>query len=299
MQEARQSEKKRKSRKFPGIGDEKKACGTDSRSSTPSDKLPSAPASIASVERGGGRKTKGGNTRTVPMQEVVEPPKKEIRIEMPPTLMELLVDDYDMITRQMHLTKLPARLTVEQIIKQYSDYVKNTLPDYKESTILCGRHEVWLRMDALIDCALGIQDFFNATLGARLLYKFEYLQYDRIIDEKIKNMQNDAGMNSQITDDSSTPLDDPALEKKWKPADTYGFIYLLRLLVRFGSLLGICYREANWEEQGERSVVSTLEYIGRFIKFLDENRHDFFDVQKDYVLAPADYQKRYTEVYTL
>lgn len=52
MQEARQSEKKRKSRKFPGIGDEKKLGGTDSRSSTPSDKLPSAPPSVASSERG-------------------------------------------------------------------------------------------------------------------------------------------------------------------------------------------------------------------------------------------------------
>lgn len=31
-----------------------------------------------------------------------------------------------------------------------------------------------------------LQDFFNATLGARLLYKFEYPQYDEIIEQKME-----------------------------------------------------------------------------------------------------------------
>lgn len=37
---------------------------------------------------------------------------------MPSTLMELLVDDYDMVTRQLHLAKLPARFTVDDIVNE-------------------------------------------------------------------------------------------------------------------------------------------------------------------------------------
>lgn len=35
--------------------------------------------------------------------------------------------------------------------------MRETLPNYKELKVVRGMHEIWLRMDTLIDCALGIQ----------------------------------------------------------------------------------------------------------------------------------------------
>uniref|UniRef100_A0A914R1U2 MRG domain-containing protein n=1 Tax=Parascaris equorum TaxID=6256 RepID=A0A914R1U2_PAREQ len=44
--------------------------------------------------------------------------KEEIKIEMPMVLKDILVDDQDMIVRQMYLVRIPARYTVAEIIRQ-------------------------------------------------------------------------------------------------------------------------------------------------------------------------------------
>jgi hypothetical protein len=43
---------------------------------------------------------------------------KEIRIDLPVSLKEILVDDGDLVNRQMKLPRIPARVTAAEIIRQ-------------------------------------------------------------------------------------------------------------------------------------------------------------------------------------
>ncbi|CAG5136317.1 unnamed protein product, partial [Candidula unifasciata] len=95
--------------------------------------------------------------------------KIEVKIKIPEDLKPVLVDDWDLITRQKMLVTLPCKQTVDNIIEEYIKS-KST----KNSNI---------NKDAMLETMLGCKDYFNVMLGTQLLYKFERPQYSEILSE--------------------------------------------------------------------------------------------------------------------
>ena len=89
---------------------------------------------------------------------------QEIVIPLPQSLKTVLVDDFDYIDRQRKLVNIPARYSVDDLIRDYVSY-------NKENT---GSREVE-------EVCRGLRDYFNCTLGNQLLYKFERVQYADIL----------------------------------------------------------------------------------------------------------------------
>ncbi|XP_002125277.2 mortality factor 4-like protein 1 [Ciona intestinalis] len=93
--------------------------------------------------------------------------KVEINIQIPDQLKPILVDDWDLVTRQKQIYQVPATVTVEDILSSFVE--KNTDSENSEKN------------SALKELKLGITEYFNAMLGSQLLYKFERPQYNELL----------------------------------------------------------------------------------------------------------------------
>jgi len=90
-----------------------------------------------------------------------------VRIVIPKELQALLADDWDFVSKQKLLFHLPAKKTVQKILKKYMDELSslsNNPSNVKEMI-------------------LGLQEYFNVLLGSQLLYKFERPQYGEMLSK--------------------------------------------------------------------------------------------------------------------
>lgn len=94
--------------------------------------------------------------------------KPEISIAIPKDLKSRLVDDWHAINTQQKLVELPAKVTVDDIVKQYVQYKKSKS---NSKGISCE------------DISNGILEYFNVMLGSQLLYKVERTQYSDILNQ--------------------------------------------------------------------------------------------------------------------
>jgi len=199
--------KKGKLMKATGPPGKKKEGGEKERSSTPTiekqlQKAKVATAVTSSQESPGsnsGDILKKKRSRVDPTVESEETflARVEVKVKIPDELKPWLVDDWDLITRQKKVFQLPARVTVDQIIADYTKFkqtAKNNTPN-RESTV--------------IEVTNGIKEYFNVMLGTQLLYKFERIQYGEILAAH-----------------PDTPM-----------SSVYGSIHLLRLFVKLGGML--------------------------------------------------------------
>jgi len=93
--------------------------------------------------------------------------KVEVCIKIPDELKPILVDDWDLVTRQKQVFHLPAKVPVSSILDSYVN--KQTEAAEKKSIL----HEL----------TSGIMEYFNTMLGSQLLYKFERPQYSDIVEQ--------------------------------------------------------------------------------------------------------------------
>ena len=84
-----------------------------------------------------------------------------VNIIIPKELQEMITDDWDFVSKQKLLFRVPAKITVQKILKKYLD----------ELSLLSSNPANVKEM------ILGLQEYFNVMLGSQLLYKFERPQY--------------------------------------------------------------------------------------------------------------------------
>ncbi|BAT75630.1 hypothetical protein VIGAN_01352000 [Vigna angularis var. angularis] len=94
--------------------------------------------------------------------------EKLVKIQIPATLKKQLVDDWDSVTQQDKLVKLPRSPTVDEILTKYLEYKSK-----KDG----------MAPDSIGEILKGIRCYFDKALPMMLLYKKERKQYnDAIVD---------------------------------------------------------------------------------------------------------------------
>lgn len=114
----------------------------------------------------------------------------KIILHIPTKLKSILVDDWELVTKDKMIVELPCRFTFDDIVNEF-----NT-----DSSTDIGMIQKY-QLDEFIE---GLREYFQEVLPRLLLYRLERLQYDEVIMKKNTN--------------------DRKLYK------TYGSIHLLRLL---------------------------------------------------------------------
>ncbi|KAF8384627.1 hypothetical protein PRIPAC_73769 [Pristionchus pacificus] len=191
----------------------------------------------------------------------------ELIIHFPDKLRSLLLDDAELMKTHCMLCKLPARYTVDLIIKEYGEAVSAN----GEIVDIAGKDEnkhleLVLNKHDLVQSSIGILDYFNILLGSRLLYSCEKRQYENFC------MNPSAGSPGRKVDDQETP----ELESiKIVPSSIYGIVHLVRLLVQLGLLI-------DQSGFGGKSIKILHEHVSNFMIFLSKNVPRYLDIEKDY-----------------
>ncbi|GFO30677.1 mortality factor 4-like protein 1 [Plakobranchus ocellatus] len=166
----RELEKEQKEKEKAQNEKEKKE-DKDKASAVPSSQSSSSTQESTSSSQGalGEPKRKRAKTDQSVESEETYLSKIEVKIKIPEDLKPVLVDDWDLITRQKMLVTVPCKMTVDEII---DEYIKTK----------CAKNAN-VNKDAVVETMLGCKDYFNVMLGPQLLYKFERPQYSEILSE--------------------------------------------------------------------------------------------------------------------
>ncbi|KAK7544125.1 MRG-domain-containing protein [Phyllosticta citribraziliensis] len=173
-----------------------------------------------------------------------------VRIPMPDKLKSVLVDDWEQITKNLHLTKVPSLCSVSTVLSQY---------ETQERTKRIPGSADW---DILQEVMQGIKEYFRKALGRILLYRFERDQYLEV--HKKMESPNSPGYTGR------------SLEQ------IYGPEHLLRLLVSLPDLIA----QTNMDPQSVNRLREELLKLTMWIA-KDENANRFF--RNNYEPADQEY----------
>ncbi|KAL3097893.1 hypothetical protein niasHS_000628 [Heterodera schachtii] len=258
-----------KKRKQSELKNRSQAHDESSRSSTP-----------GSADNASKRKT--ARRTTIETSAVAKKDMPQVTLTDP--LRRILIDDENLVNKQFMLPKLPARITVFEIVQKY-----------RESVVGVGESgNGGLSPQNLEHSALGLLDYFETAVGTILLYKFERPAFNDLVEELKKQKSEEAENESEAEQrggagselETSKPSTGASLaEKRLCFSKQFGLPHLLRMFVRFTDMLA-------YTEWSERSLEAIIRHAQDFVMFLSKNHADFYDVEKDYMLAPAEYHKR-------
>uniref|UniRef100_A0A7E4VG53 MRG domain-containing protein n=1 Tax=Panagrellus redivivus TaxID=6233 RepID=A0A7E4VG53_PANRE len=218
-------------------------------------------------------------------------------ILIPECLDNVLMDDCDMVTRQYKVPQLPAPVSIDKIIQDYS----------ASSALLRG--DPYKRRQVL-QLIKDIMRSFNKILDLRVLYKYEFVQHLQVLNEKRAQLGLPAIPNQdylQITytdkehsdsnEEEYIPSSSRRSTKKTKKkvpvtheapeinfTDVYGFIHLVRFFYQYNSLI---------VTNVIKDVVGPdiFEVINDMLAYLGTNHKTYYNVDRDYVNCPPEYQR--------
>ncbi|MFH4981316.1 hypothetical protein AB6A40_008025 [Gnathostoma spinigerum] len=209
--------------------------------------------------------------------------KTVFRVELSPILKEILVDDRLMI-QEKNLVRLPARVPVAEIHRQYADYIGRPISSLSimhfefsgDGTLLNGSRANFM------ENSIGIQALFDVFLSRQLLYKFEWPQFLKI--QKEQREKRDSDEDHKLQSSGVPKLDELIESLGFQPSRVYGLIHLLRLFVKLESIIKV----VRWPANSNRAI---LYQIQDFVKFLEVNRFKFYDKSLEYEPSTKEYQE--------
>lgn len=142
-------------------------------------------------------------------------------IDIPEELKHILVNDWDLVVHQKMLFKLPAKVTVNNILEQYLDHLK------RQQDVEAPKKGV------AQEVIKGVGEYFNVSLGSQLLYSVEKQQYKEDC-ESVGAVQ---------------------------PSDVYGSAHLLRLMVKIGGYLSFSNFSDQSSKMIEDQIDDFLSYL--------------------------------------
>jgi hypothetical protein len=159
-----------------------------------------------SEERGFGQSKKRGRDLDTEREDQYNA-KPAIRIPISDTIKSLLVDDWENITKNLQLVKVPSDTPVNKILDDYMTYEKARRSG--EIVDPNGENDSASRsVELLEEVIAGLREYFNRALGRILLYRYERGQYEDVLGR----------MNNPNDDLSGKTI-----------GDVYGAEHLLRL----------------------------------------------------------------------
>jgi len=193
-----------------------------------------------SSSRGGGLGRKDGRGTKRGREEDDSSKKPEMKLNVPEVLKVLLVDDWEAITKNSQLVTLPRAPTVVEILQEFQDYVMGL----GKSTTL---REPELVLPTIIS---GLQVYFDRSLGANLLYRFERPQYAEIRKQYVTGPKVQVGQEKDMS-------------------AIYGAEHLLRMLVSLPQMVASSTMDAE-------SVGLVRDYVNELMTFMANERSRLF-----------------------
>ncbi|CAB4408645.1 unnamed protein product [Rhizophagus irregularis] len=150
----------------------------------------------------------------------------EIKIPLPESLKVKLIDDWENVTRNNALLKLPRKYTVADILNEYLEFKHNLIAS-------TANNQKSDKDDIHSEVVQGIKIYFDKTLGNILLYADERQQYVNI--------------RKQFLDKENSEI--------------YGAEHLLRLFVELPRLLAHTTMDQAATETLEEHLIDFLKFI--------------------------------------
>ncbi|KAK6345487.1 Esa1p-associated factor, variant 2 [Orbilia javanica] len=97
--------------------------------------------------------------------------RHEIKLNVPEIIKSLLVDDWENVTKNGTLVKLPRDITVTTFLKDYFEATESSYPSGSQ------------QRQSYEEILQGLRAYFDKCLGTMLLYRFERDQYNDIKKE--------------------------------------------------------------------------------------------------------------------
>lgn len=135
-------------------------------------------------------------TYSICEQEEAFHTRPSIRIVMPDNLKALIVDDWERVTKNNSVVKLPAEKPIRQVFQDWRDEEEPKRKDHR------------VDMDVLDEVVAGMLEYFDKMLDKLLLYRYERPQF------RVLRKQNQS-------------------KTEKAPVDIYGAEHLIRLLSMF------------------------------------------------------------------
>ncbi|KZP24228.1 MRG-domain-containing protein [Athelia psychrophila] len=202
--------------------------------------------------RGGAAGRKDGRGTKRGREEDEGSKKPEMKLSVPEILKVKLVDDWEAVTKNNQLVPVPRTPTVLEILEDFSLHARSM-----------GKNSNLREPDLLTPTIIsGLQVYFDKSLGANLLYRFERPQYAEIRRTFITGPKVIVGQEKEMS-------------------AIYGAEHLLRMLVSLPQMVATSTMDPE-------SVTLVRDYVNELLSWMVQERERLF--VKEYESASLQYQ---------